>query len=139
MNEPTRTQVGIGLIGRAGSYLIRQRPARPGSPMPGFWEFPGGKVEPGESPADATARECLEEVGIAIAVGPLARRTVFDYPHGPVELFYYHARPLDPGGEPSPDSGFRWVRAADLPAYTFPPANESLIADLAAGGGGVEE
>ena len=50
------TRVGIGLIGRAGRYLIRQRPALPSSPMPGFWEFPGGKCNPGESPEQAAVR-----------------------------------------------------------------------------------
>ena len=131
MTEAARTRVGIGLIGRKGMYLIRQRPATPGSPMPGFWEFPGGKVEPGETPAEATVRECREEVGLIVAVGRLDRRTVYDYPHGRVELFYFHAWPTDPLAEPAAGSGFHWVPAADLPGYPFPPANEALIADLA--------
>ena len=125
------TRVGIGLIARGGAYLIRRRPATPGSPMPGVWEFPGGKVEAGETPEVAAARECREEVGLAVVIGPLARRTVFDYPHGLVELSYYHAELADPAAEPDPASGFRWVRAADLPSCTFPPANDPLIADLA--------
>ncbi len=99
--------------------------------MPGVWEFPGGKVESGETPAEATARECLEEVGLEVAVGLLDRTFVYDYPHGRVELFYFHATPTDPRAEPSPQSGFRWVVAEDLPSYTFPPANDGLIADLA--------
>ena len=131
MTEARAIQVGIGLIERGGSFLIRQRPATPGSPMPGFWEFPGGKVEPGETPAVATARECREEVGFDVEVGRLDRTFAHDYPHGLVELFYFHAHATDPAAEPGPESGFRWVRAADLPGYTFPPANDSLIADLA--------
>lgn len=135
MTAPSPTRVGVGLIERGGSYLIRRRPAGNGSPMPGVWEFPGGKVEPGETPAEATARECREEVGLSVEVGVLNRRTLHEYPHGQVELFYFHARPSDPTAEPAPESGFRWVRAADLPTYTFPPANEGLIADLAAHAG----
>ena len=131
MSEAKAIQVGIGLIERGGSFLIRQRPASPGSPMPGLWEFPGGKVEPGETPAEATARECREEVGLDVTVGSLNRHLVHDYPHGLVELFYFHAQPTDPTSEPGPESGFRWVQAGDLPAYTFPPANETLIVDLA--------
>ena len=131
MTKARAVQVGIGLIERGGSFLIRQRPATPGSPMPGLWEFPGGKVEPGETPAEATVRECLEESGLNVRVGSLNRHLVHDYPHGLVELFYFHAHPADPRAEPSPESGFRWVCAVDLPAYTFPPANDALIADLA--------
>ena len=131
--DPAPVRVGIALIGRAGAFLIRRRPPLPGSPMPGKWEFAGGKVEPGETPAEAAAREGREEVGAAVVVGPLDRRLTYRYPHGLVELWYYHAR-LDPDdAEPSPASGFRWVRAEDLPGYDFPPANDALIADLAAG------
>ena len=80
------TRVGIGLIGRRGCYLIRRR--RPGQIMAGVWEFPGGKCEPGESPEAAAARECLEEVGVAVVVGRLRARIVHRYPHGLVELSY---------------------------------------------------
>lgn len=132
---PVPVRVGIALIGRAGAFLIRQRPPLPGSPMPGKWEFAGGKVEAGETPAEAAAREGCEEVGTPVVVGRLDRRTTYHYPHGLVELWYYHAR-LDPvDAEPSPGSGFRWVRAEDLSGYEFPPANDALIADLAAGRG----
>ena len=55
------TRVGIGLIGRGGSYLIRLRP--PGSAMAGYWEFPGGKCEPGESPEVATAGSAWRKSG----------------------------------------------------------------------------
>ena len=61
--------VGIGIIRREGRFLVRQRPE--GTVYAGFWEFPGGKCEPGESPAAATARECLEETGLTVVVGPL--------------------------------------------------------------------
>ena len=119
-------RVGIGLIGRDGSYLIRLRP--PGSPMAGVWEFPGGKCEPGESPEAATARECLEEVGAEVEVGPLVRRVVHRYPHGLVELHYYRC---STSGEPSSGSGFVWVLAAELPGYRFPEANDAVIERLA--------
>ena len=118
------------MIGRGGSYLIRQRPE--GSAMAGLWEFPGGKVEPGESSAEATARECFEEVGLRVVIDSLDRRVVHPYPHGLVELWYYHVRLSDPDGEPAAHTGFRWVHASDLLAYTFPPANDPVIADLAA-------
>jgi 8-oxo-dGTP diphosphatase len=118
-------RVGIGLIGRAGSYLIRERPA--GSPMAGFWEFPGGKCEPGESPKAATARESREEVGVEVEVGDLFHRVVHRYPHGLVELHYFRCAT---DGEPVPGSGFVWITAGDLPSYKFPEANEVVVVAL---------
>src|SRR3954470_23095922 len=96
--DETPTRVGIGLIGRDGRYLIRQR--RPGQIMAGVWEFPGGKCEPGESPESATARECLEEVGVRVEVTRLRSRFVHRYPHGLIELSYYNCRTTDPAAEP---------------------------------------
>ena len=128
-DEGKPTRVGIGLIGRGGSYLIRQRLS--GQAMAGRWEFPGGKCEPGESPEAATARECLEEVGVEVSVGELIRRTIHRYPHGDVELHYYRCLIVGDRDEPAGDSGFRWVPAADLPGYHFPEANDAVIAALA--------
>ena len=70
----TVVKAGIGLIGRDGSFLVRMRP--PGTVYAGYWEFPGGKCEPGESPDVATARECLEEVGLRVVVDRLRARFV---------------------------------------------------------------
>ena len=98
--------------------------------MAGVWEFPGGKCEPGESPESATGRECLEEVGLPVVVGRLRARFVHRYPHGLVELSYYDCKTRDPAGEPAVGSGFRWVAAVDLHGYTFPGANEPVIAEL---------
>jgi 8-oxo-dGTP diphosphatase len=127
LEQPIR--VGIGLIGRSGSYLVRLRPE--GSAMAGYWEFPGGKSEPGESPERATARECLEEVGVAVRVGERVRRVVHRYPHGLVELNYFRCKLERPEAEPAEGSGFRWVPARELPGYRFPEANDAVIADLA--------
>ena len=73
------TCVGIGLIRRGESYLIRQRPAQ--TVYAGYWEFPGGKCEPGETPAETTARECLEETGLVVKVGRLRRVIEHRYAH----------------------------------------------------------
>ena len=80
------TLVGIGLIRRSGSFLVRQRPDQ--TVYAGYWEFPGGKCEPGELPAEAVARECLEETGLWVAVGRLRYSTLHRYPHGLVELHF---------------------------------------------------
>ncbi len=124
-------RVGIGLIERAGSYLIRQR--RTGQAMAGFWEFPGGKVEIGESPAQATRRECFEEVGVDVAVGQEIYQVVHRYPHGLVELHYFRCWIEGTQNEPAEDSGFEWVAAGDLLRYRFPEANDAVIEILTLG------
>lgn len=128
-------RVGIGLIGRAGCYLIRRRPPLPGSPMPGFWEFPGGKCDPGESPEAAVARECREESGLEVEIRRLRATITHRYPHGRVELHYFDCATADPAAEPDPGSGFLWVHARDLPSYRFPEANEAIVAALVAEAG----
>ena len=98
--------------------------------MPGVWEFPGGKCESGESPEAATARECREEVGLDVTVGRLDRTIVHRYPHGLVELSYFHCMPNPIDAEPDPNSGFVWVQARDLSSRRFPNANEGIVSDL---------
>lgn len=124
------TRVGIGLIGRGGSYLIRSRPAFPGSPMPGYWEFPGGKCHEGETPETCTRRECQEEVGMTVRIVRLRRVIRHVYPHGFVELHFFDCEPEPMDAEPAPGTGFRWVAVSELPGYTFPGANEPIVAEL---------
>lgn len=120
----------IGLILRDGAYLIRRRPALPGSPMPGYWEFPGGKCEGDETPAETARRECFEEVGLEVLVGRLRRVVHHTYPHGRVELHFFDCALVDPEREPDPATGFQWVRTEDLPGYEFPGANAAILAEL---------
>jgi 8-oxo-dGTP diphosphatase len=121
--------VGIGIIRRDGRFLVRQRPE--GTVYAGFWEFPGGKCEPGESPAAATARECLEETGLTIVVGALRRITTHRYPHGLVELHFFDCTIERPGDLPSPGSDFAWAPAGALSSLRFPEANEAVLEELA--------
>jgi mutator protein MutT len=127
------TPVGIGLVRRGDRFLVRQRPA--GTVYAGFWEFPGGKCQPGESPAQATARECFEEIGLRVVVGPLRRVTTYRYPHGLVELFFHDCAIADPSAEPAAGSGFQWVPACQLTSLGFPEANEAMLDELARGAG----
>jgi 8-oxo-dGTP diphosphatase len=120
---------GIGLIRRGDAFLIRQRPA--GTVYAGYWEFPGGKCEPGEGPAQATARECLEETGLRIVVGPLRRVVTHRYPHGLVELSFHDCTTEDPDAQPDPATGFRWVSIEQLASLRFPEANEVILEELA--------
>ncbi len=128
--QPIR--VAIGLIGRDGRFLIRRRPPLPGSPMPGYWEFPGGKCDDGELAEEAVRRECWEEVGVTVVARALRRVIVHRYPHGLVELYFFDCETAEPEAEPAVESRFRWVEAGSLPAYRFPGANEPIVAELVA-------
>jgi mutator protein MutT len=129
------THVGIGIIRWCDRVLIRQRPE--GTVYAGYWEFPGGKCEEGELPAQTTARECLEETGIAVIVDSLRQVIEHEYPHGRVRLFFFECRPVDLGAEPSPNSGCRWVKVSDLPGLKFPEANELILEQLARNASGL--
>ncbi len=120
--------VGIGLIRRGNHFLVRQRPA--GQVYAGYWEFPGGKCEPGESPAAATARECLEETGLNVTLGSLRRVITYRYRHGLVELHFHDCTTESPTAEPVAASGFRWVAAANLAMLRFPEASEAILDEL---------
>ena len=85
-----------------------------------------------ETPEAATARECLEEVGLAVTIREKIRETVHRYPHGVIELNYFLCELIRAEDDPAEDSGFRWVPANDLPTYRFPEANEPVIEELVA-------
>lgn len=121
-------QVGIGLVSRASSYLVRQRP--PGGPMPGYWEFPGGKCEPGESPRDAALRECREELGLAVRILRLRRAVDYRYPHAWVTMSFFDCVLDDSAAEPAGATGFQWVHALELPSLRFPGANDAILDEL---------
>lgn len=84
-------EVAVGvIIGRDGRFLLTSRPA--GKAYAGFWEFPGGKLEAGESVEQALRRELQEEIGITIAVAESWRVQVVDYPHALVRLHFCKVR-----------------------------------------------
>ena len=120
--------VVAALIERGGRILVSQRPD--GSGYARYWEFPGGKREPGESDAAALARELCEELGISVAIGDRVWRKSAP----PLDLRFHRCTWL-PRQRPRPVSvrQFRWVRAEDLGGLAFPPADAELIEQLAAG------
>ena len=120
------------LIVRGGEILIGQ--LRPDQPMALQWEFPGGKIEAGESPELALARELDEELGIQATIGPLVTRIRHNYRHGgAVDLQFYAVHEFSGEIVNHIFHQLLWVRLEDLPTYDFLAADRGLIRDLAAG------
>jgi mutator protein MutT len=118
--------IAIAVVQHAGHVLIGQRPA--GVALAGYWEFPGGKVVHGETPAQAAARECWEETGLTVRVGPLIDEVEHAYEHGLLRLSFFHAQPIDAAQRPR--EPYRWVAQTTLADYLFPPANAPILARL---------
>jgi 8-oxo-dGTP diphosphatase len=124
--------VAAGLIVREGEILICQR--RADQPMALQWEFPGGKLEPGETAEQALARELDEELGIEAQVGQRVTRIRHNYRHGgAVDLQFFVVPSFKRELENKIFHQFRWVKLEELPQYDFLPADRNLIRDLAAG------
>lgn len=86
-SEPARVEVAVGILLHGdGRMLLTSRPA--GKPFAGYWEFPGGKLEAGESVEDALARELHEELGVVVAHSTRWKVTEHDYPHALVRLHW---------------------------------------------------
>jgi 8-oxo-dGTP diphosphatase len=129
---PALRFVAAALIVRGGEVLIGQR--RPDQPMALLWEFPGGKIEAGESPEQALARELDEELGIRAVIGPRITRVRHNYRHGgAVDLQFFAVHEFAGKIESRIYQQVRWVRLEDLSDYVFLAADRGLIRDLAAG------
>jgi 8-oxo-dGTP diphosphatase len=130
MSSTEPTPIAIAVVVHAKRVLVGRRPAD--APLAGYWEFPGGKVQEGELPSDAAARECREETGLTIRVGPAYAEVVHQYKHGRVRLHFFAGTPDNAAAEPL--APFRWVPLADLAKYRFPEANREVIDRLLADG-----
>lgn len=124
--------VAAALIVRAGEILICQR--RPDQPMALQWEFPGGKIEQGESPEQALARELHEELGITARIGGRVTHIRHNYRHGgAVDLQFFAVQEFSGELVNHIFHQVKWVKIEDLPGYDFLAADRDLIKDLAAG------
>jgi 8-oxo-dGTP diphosphatase len=129
---PALRFVAAALIVRGGEVLIGQR--RPDQPMALLWEFPGGKIEAGESPEQALARELDEELGIKATIGAPVTRIRHNYRHGgAVDLQFFAVHEFAGEIVGRIYHQVRWVKLEDLSGYDFLAADKGLIRDLAAG------
>ena len=131
-NGPALRFVAAALIVRGEEVLIGQR--RPDQPMAMQWEFPGGKIEAGESPEQALARELEEELGIHAVIGPRVTHIRHNYRHGgAVDLLFFAVHEFSGEVQNRIYHEVRWTKLQDLTGYDFLAADRGLIRDLAAG------
>jgi 8-oxo-dGTP diphosphatase len=131
MSEPKLLLVvACALVDVDRRVLIAQRPE--GRSLAGLWEFPGGKVEPGESPEAALIRELEEELGISTKQACLAPVTFASHSYENFHLLMplYACRKWQGMPEPREHTALKWVRPQQLRDYPMPPADEPLIAAL---------
>ena len=123
------TPIAIAVVEHDGRFLVGQRPE--GVPLAGLWEFPGGKIMPGETPEAAAVRECLEETGLAVQ--PLARypEHLQAYDHDRVRLHFIACR-LTGNSLATPLPPFRWSSRDEMATLTFPSGNATLLGLLLA-------
>jgi len=125
-------RVVAALVERDGRYLITQR--RPTARLPLLWEFPGGRVESGESDAEALRREFGERLGdgVQLEVGELISYVSHPYEHYTVDLYLYQCAFENEGGTlvTRAVNAFRWVTSDEFDALPFTPADEASMNQL---------
>ncbi|MBJ6135146.1 8-oxo-dGTP diphosphatase MutT [Ochrobactrum sp. Q0168] len=115
------------LVDADGRVLLAQRPE--GKQLAGLWEFPGGKVEPGETPEETLIRELQEEIGITTKVACLAPLTFASHTYDDFHLLMplYVCRRFEGIARGLEGQALKWVRPKDMRDYPMPPADEPLI------------
>jgi len=120
--------IAVGLVWNHGKLLIDQRPAD--GLLGGLWEFPGGKVEPGETLEECLVREVKEELGIDIRVEESFVTVKHSYTHFRITLHSFHCRYLDGRPQPRQVAAWRWVYPSELAGFAFPKANKRVLEAL---------
>lgn len=122
-----RLVVTAAVIERGDAFLVTRRVR--GTHLEGYWEFPGGKCDPGESHAACLARELVEELGARGRIGAEIFSIAHAYPERIVELHFF-ACELDDEPRPLIGQEMRWVTRAELGSLQFPPADAELLRQL---------
>lgn len=121
-------KVVAAVICRGDEILICRRPE--GKNLAGFYEFPGGKVEKGETERQALVRECMEELNLTLSVGEKITAVKHDYGGYLVEITFFNCAICAGQLIPLEHSDVRWVKRSELKNYSFCPADNSLISLL---------
>ena len=128
MSTPRTIRVVAAVLERDGKYLITQR--RTTAVLPLLWEFPGGRVEPGETDALALKRELLHRLGADIECGKLISFVSHPYENYVVDLFLYECTLKSDALEPRAVNAFKWVASGEFDQYPFTPADEASMNKL---------
>ena len=135
MGERGEIEAVAAVIERGGKFLITLRMET--SPMGHCWEFPGGKLEPGETIEACAVRECREEIGVDIQPLRRLQDVRYDYPHGKILLHFTLCRIVSGAPRPIECREVRWIDPRQFKDFEFPPADVGVIEEL--GGRGVRE
>jgi 8-oxo-dGTP diphosphatase len=128
MSHHPTIRVVAAVVEREGRYLITQR--RASAVLPLLWEFPGGRVEAGESDPEALKRELRHRLGASIEVGKLISFVSHPYEHYTVDLFLYECTLASETLNPVAVSAFRWVASGEFDQFAFTPADEASMSKL---------
>ncbi|MBN3946481.1 MAG: 8-oxo-dGTP diphosphatase MutT [Nostoc sp. NMS7] len=130
---PPHKIIGVAVIWNDQKQILIDR-RRPEGMMGGLWEFPGGKIEPGETISECIQREISEELGIVIEVGEHLITIDHTYTDLRVTLTVHHCRHVTGVPQPLESDEIRWVTLEELEQFTFPKANIQIIAALKGSG-----
>ncbi|WP_138499512.1 8-oxo-dGTP diphosphatase MutT [Nostoc sp. PA-18-2419] len=128
-SSPTHKIIGVAVIWNEQKQILIDR-RRPEGMMGGLWEFPGGKIELGETIQECIEREIYEELGIVIEVGEHLITIDHTYTELRVTLTVHHCRHLTGVPQPLECDEIRWVNLEELEQFTFPKANIQIITAL---------
>ncbi len=124
----TPVSVAAALIWQDGKFLICRRP--PHKARGNLYEFVGGKVEPGETRAQALIRECREELDVTVEPGEIYMELVHEYPDMTVDLTLISSRIVEGTPKLLEHTDIRWIAPSEIPLYSFCPADKEILEKL---------
>lgn len=119
------TDVVAALIWQDGKFMICQRPSHKARGL--LWEFVGGKVEPGETKADALIRECREELDITVDVGKIYTQVIHEYPDIQIRLTLFHCTVASGTPKLLEHRDLKWIHPDQIPEFDFCPADVEIL------------
>lgn len=127
MSNPIRV---VGAVFHDGERFLACR-KKPGKPLEGHWEFPGGKIEPGESPEQALAREIREELNLIAEVGQKVTTTTYEYDFATIELTAFYCTLVDGDLRLTDHDATKWVTSTEAAHLTWAPADIPAVEAIA--------
>ncbi len=127
MSKTVHVAIGILVESRQAATCVLIARRKADAVLGGYWELPGGKIEPGESPQQCLVREFEEELGVVVEPGEALAMIEFQYDHARVRLHPFFCRRVRGEPENRHVAEHRWIEARELLDYQFPPANTDLM------------